>query len=134
MHAPKTKDLNTAKSPDELFNVVLSVVQNGKFNLFALSNETKQILFTSGKTALSWGQQYRATVRPESSGASLQLFCGSHDDAPKALMDGWKNGKAADKVIKTVNEALASGQQPAAQPVASFVANEDGSTRPWDGR
>ncbi|MFA4927272.1 MAG: hypothetical protein WC558_02060 [Patulibacter sp.] len=102
MHAPKTKSITVPTPPDELFEVLLDTVRDGKFDLLEADADARRASFTSGRTALSWGQQYVGVVEPASDGSSLEVVAGGLDDAPKALMDGWKNGKAADKVVQAV--------------------------------
>jgi len=65
-------------------------------------------------------------VEPSASGATLTVLCGSHDDAPKALMDGWKGGRAADKFLVAVETVLDGATTAPVTPTASFVQGEDG--------
>ncbi len=106
MRAPKTKSLSVSNSPDELYDALLQTVRSGKFELIEADDAARRASFTSGKTALSWGQEYVAVVEPSSDGASIEVVSGALDDAPKALMDGWKNGKAADKLLQAVRTNL----------------------------
>ena len=134
MHAPKTRTTDIASSPEAVFAALLGTVQHGKFQLAGLNNELRMVIFTSGKTALSWGQEYVAEVHADSGQARLDVMCGGKDARPKALLDGWKNGKAADKVIAAVHEVLAGTTSAPVQPTPSFITTSDGSTRPWIGR
>lgn len=102
MRAPKTKSMSVTTSPDELFAALLRTVEDGKFELVESDAVARRAAFTSGKTALSWGQEYVAIVEPSADGAALEVVTGALDNAPKALMDGWKNGKAADKLLQAV--------------------------------
>ncbi len=106
MHAPKTRTLTTAVTADQLFEAVLRTVDNGKYALTPGDAQGRQATFTSGKTALSWGQEYVASVEPAGEGSTLTLVCGGLDGAPKALLDGWKNSKAADKFLEGVQAHL----------------------------
>lgn len=132
MQAPKSKSLQSEATPDVVLAALLGVVQNGKFTLLGVNNEYRKMVFTSGMTGLSWGQEYVAEVNGSGGAATLSLVCGGRDGAPKALLDGWKNGKAADKVIAAVQGVLA-GTGASGQPVESFATREDGSTAPWTG-
>jgi hypothetical protein len=130
MQAPKTRTSTTDATPDEALDALLGVVQHGSYTLVALSNEQRTMHFTSGKTALSWGQEYVAEVRVDGTQTLLALICGGVDGRPKALMDGWKNGKAADKVMTAVEGVLSGTVSAPAKPTASFVTNADGTTGP----
>ncbi len=124
MRAAKTKTLDRQNTPQELFDAALGVVQNGKYTLMALSNEQLRIGFVSGKTAISWGQEYVVESAPSAAGSTLTVVCGSHDKAPKALMDGWKGGKAADKFIAAVESVLDGSSTAPVTPTASFVQDD----------
>ena len=133
MHAPKLKTWTTTAPTSTVFEALLGVVQTGKYTIFALSNEQQRLLFTSGKTALSWGQEYVAEVREVDGRTQLEVVSGGHDGAPKALMDGWKNGKAADKVVAAVTAAVEGSTPAPATPTASFATTPSGATVPWSG-
>ena len=133
MQAIKNKTLSSDTTTEAAFAALLGVVQNGKFKISALSNEHHKILFTSGKTALSWGQEYIAEVVPANGKATLNLQCGGVDGRPKALLDGWKNGKAADKVLAAVQSVLTGGASAPVEQQDSFATASDGSTIPWSG-
>jgi len=107
MRAAKTRTLDTDATPEAAFSAVRAVVDGGKYELVGDNTETHRIAFLSGKTAISWGQEYAVEVTPRGGGATITVLCGSHDDAPKALLDGWKGGKAADKFLAQVQHHLA---------------------------
>lgn len=133
MQAPKNRTWLSDTTPEATFAALLGVVQNGKFKIFALNNEHHKVLFTSGKGWLSWEQEYLAEVVPASGKATLNLQCGVVNGRPKALLDGWKNGKAADKMLEAVQSALAGGTSAPVQQQDSFSTTTDGSTIPWSG-
>ncbi len=131
MAAVKHATLDSHVSEDELFAVLVHVVQQGDYEIAGLSNEQKEMLFTSGKTLMSWGHIFAATVKAEGSGSVLQLTVAVVPGAPKSLMDGRKNQKAATQFIETVEAALAAPTPPQPEPVESFAKMPDGSTVPW---
>ena len=126
MRAVKIRTFDSKADGQTLFDVVLGVVQNEKYTLSGLDNAHRTIAFVSGKTALSWGQEFLGEITPSGSGASLRIACGSHDDARKALMDGWKGGKAADQFIAKVTAVLEGTTTAPATPTESFVTTKDG--------
>lgn len=106
MHAPKTKTLATDVPAEQLFEAVLRTVDSGKYTLTTSDAAARTAAFSSGRTALSWGQAYDATVEPTGQGSTLTLVCGNVDGAPKALLDGFKNGKVADRFVQAVQANL----------------------------
>lgn len=130
--AAKPAILNAAQQTQDVFAVVLQVVQTESFELVGLSNELKMMAFKSGKTALSWGHNYFVGVVARDDGSSqVQLTTDGVPGAPRALLDGRKNKRAGEKLIASIQAALDSGTPPSPQPVESFATMEDGSTVPW---
>ncbi|MET0928585.1 MAG: hypothetical protein ABWX74_03655 [Aeromicrobium sp.] len=128
MQRPKLITTSYTATVQQVFDAVLGVVQNGKYELVALDNDGHVMAFTSGKTALSWGQQYIATIEASTGGTSqLQLMAGGVDGRPQALLDGWKNQKAGDKVVVAVGSVLDGTTTAPATPVASFGSTEPAS-------
>lgn len=131
MAAVKPAILQSPRSPDVVFAALLQVVQTESYELAGLSNELHEMLFVSGKTALSWGHLYVTSIVATDEGAVLQLTTGGVPGAPRSLMDGRKNQKAGDKLIEAVQAVLDSGEAPAPRSVESFATMADGSTVPW---
>lgn len=126
MRASKTRTLTRPIDPQQLFDTILGVVQNGKYSVLLLDNGRRRLGFVSGKTAISWGQEYVVEVAGSGSSSTATVVCGSHDDAPKALMDGWKGGKAADKLVAAIEAVLDGKASAPVTPTASFVQGEAG--------
>jgi hypothetical protein len=124
MRATKTRTLSRPVPPQQLFEAALGVVQNGKYDLLLLNNDLLRLGFVSGKTALSWGQEYLVEAAASGGGATLTVVCGSIDEAPKALMDGWKGGKAADKFVAAVESVLDGTTTAPVTPTESFGSGE----------
>ena len=118
--------------PAETYAALLGVVQSGKYALTDVCHAEGRVLFARGRSALSWGHFYSAWVRPSPTGTTLRLVVSGVPGAPRALLDGRKNLKAAEKVVTAVAEALAGATKVAATPVASFATLSDGSTVPWE--
>src|SRR6185312_1677648 len=102
MHAPVTKTVNLPQSAEEVFAAVVKTVEAGKYSMAESDPATLRAAFSSGKTPLSWGNLYLASVRSEPKGSALELVCGGLPDAPKALMDKWKHGKTATKTLDAI--------------------------------
>ncbi|GAA4415842.1 hypothetical protein GCM10023169_02570 [Georgenia halophila] len=130
MKAVKERTATFADAPETVHNALLGVIQNGKYELVGVQNEQHRFLFSAGMSALSWGTTFLAEVTSTGPESQLSVTCGGRDEAPSALLDGWKHGKAADKVVGEVRATLEVGAAPAA-PVESFVSLPDGSTQPW---
>lgn len=107
MRATKERSADLSQPADAVLAAVHRVLEVGKYELGHSDEAQGSVAFTSGKTALSWGQEYLVRVTPAGAGSTLHVTCGSLDEAPKALLDGWKGGKAADKFIAAVRERLA---------------------------
>lgn len=131
MGAQKRQVLKSELSEHDLFAAAVHVVQQGEYEIGGLSNERHELVFTSGKTLMSWGHMFGAVVEPDGSGSALQVVVVVAPGAPKALLDGRKNQKAATQFIEAVEAALAGPTPPQPEPVASFATMPDGSTVPW---
>ena len=106
MHAPATKTMTLQQPVEQVFAAVVKTVEAGKYVPGEVDASNFRIAFASGKTALSWGNEYIATVSAASGGTLLELECGGIDGAPKALMDKWKNGKQAEKALAAIASNL----------------------------
>jgi hypothetical protein len=106
MQSPKLATATFASGAQETFDTLLAVIQKGSFEQTGLDPDRHVVTFTSGKTMISWGHEYIATIEPSETGSRLELMCGGVDNRPKALLDGRKNAKAGAKVIATLRAAL----------------------------
>lgn len=131
MAATKHASLTSHVSDDDLFAALTYVVQQGDYDIGGLSNEQKVLLFSSSRSMMSFGNVFAATVKAEGSGSVLQLTVATPPGAPRSLMDGRRNQKAATKLIEAVDSVLAAPTPPRPEPVASFAKKKDGSTVPW---
>lgn len=130
MSAPRPATLQSPKSVQEVFDAVLKVVQDKDYKLDALSNEVHELIFTSGKSLISWGNVFVVSVVPHEQGSVLQLTTDGIPGRPTALLDGRKNKKAGEALLAAVQSALdADPAHP--EPVESFAVTEDGTKIPW---
>lgn len=131
MGAQKRQTLTSESPEGDLFDTVLHVVQQGGYEISGLSNERHELVFTSGKTLMSWGHMYAAVVESDGNGSALKLVVAVVPGAPKALMDGRKNQKAATQFIADVEAALAGPTPAQPEPAESFATMPDGTIVPW---
>lgn len=130
MGAQKRLTLTSDRTEGDLFAAVVHAAQQGDYEIGGLSNERHELVFTSGKTLMSWGHMFAAVVESDGTGSVLQLVVAGAPGAPVALLDGRKNKKAGTEFVETVEAALA-GPTPQPEPVESFATMPDGSTVPW---
>ena len=109
MHAPKQQSRVVQATPQSAFDAVLGIAQAKPYELRGVNNELYRLVFLRGKTALSWGTLHLVEVTAPAEGTTVSVTVGGRDDAPKALMDGWKHGKAATKLLDAVESVLAGG-------------------------
>ena len=114
-----------------MWSALVHVVQRSGYDIGGLSNEMHQMLFRSGKSAMSWGHMYAVTVLPSGSESRLNLTVTGIPGAPTSLMDGRKNKKAAEKFLSDVEAVFQEDQGPSPEPVESFAVLSDGTTVPW---
>ncbi|GAA1743301.1 hypothetical protein [Aeromicrobium alkaliterrae] len=133
MHAPKTQSRAVQATPQSAFDAVLGLAQAKPYELRGVNNELGQLVFLRGKTALSWGTLHLVEVAPSSEGATITVTVGGRDDAPKALMDGWKHNKAAAKLLDSAEAVLGGSASAPHTPMDSHALLDDGRTVPWTG-
>ncbi|WP_229054403.1 hypothetical protein [Aeromicrobium sp. Leaf350] len=133
MHAPKYQDRTVQATPQSAFDAVLGLAQAKPYELRGVNNELHRLLFLRGKTALSWGTIHLVEVTPDAAGAKIAVTVGGRDDAPKALMDGWKHSKAATKLLDAAESVLAGSVPAPHTPMESHALLDDGRTVPWTG-
>lgn len=121
MHQPKTIQTAFAVPASRVFDAALAVAQDGKYTISGVDNAQHKLAFSSGKTLLSWGQEYQLQVQSTSDTDSvLHVVCGGIDGAPKALMDGVKNKKIANKLVAKISAVVDGSNALSATPVESF--------------
>lgn len=127
----RTESFSVPVDPTIAFQAALAVIEGGKYDLGGQSNEQLRLIAKSGKTAMSWGHYYAVEVVPDASGSSVRVTSDNPPNAPKALMDGRKNTKAAAKLSQAIQEQIQTGALPPVQPRESFMADDNGSPGPW---
>jgi hypothetical protein len=132
MKAARHKTKDYAMEPRALFEAIAGMIQHSdKYALDALSNETLELRFHRGASAMQWGQEYLAAVTGAGAAATLTLTCGGRDGRPSALLDGFKNSKAAGKALDELDAAVADGARAPFDPTESFATDADGVVGPW---
>lgn len=100
------------------------VRSSDRYTLDALSNETLELRFHRGASAMQWGQEYLAAATAAGAATTLTVTCGGRDGRPMALLDGFKNSKAAAKVLDELDAALADDNRPRFEPMDSFSTDD----------
>lgn len=93
---------DTTKGVDELVAATRRTLEGKGYREIQESPDGREFTFVTKKTALNWELDGRASVTPSGSGAQLSITLTGRPDSPKALMDGWKTRKAADKLATEI--------------------------------
>lgn len=118
--------------PRALFEALAGMIQHSdKYALDAFSNETLELRFHRGASAMQWGQEYLASVTGAGTNATLTMTCGGRDGRPSALLDGFKNSKAAAKALGELDVSLADSARATFDPIGSFSTDANGVVGPW---
>lgn len=122
--------MTTELPPEKMFDALLQHVQDGRYELRGLSNETRQLAFGKGAGLKNIdGRVFVAQVEGTESGSQLQLAL--DNTGPNGLLSGWLNGRAGAKMMSELADALDSETPPSPEPVDSFAELDDGSSVPW---
>ena len=132
MHAPKTQTRTVQAPPQAAYDALLGIAQQDKpYALIGANNEHHMLVFARGRTPLSWGTLHLVTVAVEGSGSSITVTVAGRDDVPKALLDGWKHGRAGAKLLDRVEAVLAGTESAPHTPVESFLQIDEDRREPW---
>lgn len=93
---------DTTKGVEELAQVVRSTIVAKGYGEIRESPDGREFHFVTRKSALSWELDGVATVTPGGSGSVLSVTLSGREGAPKALMDGWKTRKAAERLAAEI--------------------------------
>ncbi len=132
MHAPKKQTRTVQAPPEAVFNAVLGIAQRPKpYTLVGVNNEAQRIVFSRGLTGLTWGAIYLVGIEPAAGGVDVTVTVGGRDDAPKALLDGWKHNRAGAKWLDELEAVLAGTELAPHTPVESFLQLTEDERVPW---
>lgn len=92
-------------SPQEASEAVHRVISENKHRLVGQSPDGLEITFLTRKTMLSWELDGRVQITPSGSGSQVDLHVDTAPQRPKALLDGKKNRKSADKLVEQIKAA-----------------------------
>lgn len=87
---------------EQVSAAVLKTVGAEKYLPGEVDTGNFRIAFASGKSVLSWGNEYIVPVSLALGGTLFELECGGIAGVPKALMGKWKNGKQAQKTLAAI--------------------------------
>ena len=93
---------DTTRDVDELAQAVRSTIVAKGYDSIRESPDGREFHFVTRKSALNWELDGVATVTPGGSGAILSVTLSGRDGSPKALMDGWKTRRAAEKLATEI--------------------------------
>ncbi|HIZ98732.1 MAG TPA: hypothetical protein H9805_09165 [Candidatus Janibacter merdipullorum] len=93
---------DTTRGVDELAQAVRSTIAAKGYQDISESRDGREFRFVTKKTALNWELDGVATVTPGGSGSVLSVTLSGREGSPKALMDGWKTRKAAEKLAAEI--------------------------------
>lgn len=107
MRALKTLEKSFAQSPDVVFDRLKGIVTDKPYTLNLADQDGKKLEFESGGGITSMGHYvFAAEMTQGGEGTHVSLNVHTGDNTPKALLDGWKNQKAGEKLLKTLDEAV----------------------------
>lgn len=93
---------DTTKGTEELAQAVRNTIVARGCDEVRESPDGREFHFVTKKSALNWELDGVATVTPGGSGSVLSVTLSGRDGSPRALMDGWKTRKAAEKLAAEI--------------------------------
>lgn len=93
---------DTTRSVDELAQAVRSTIVAKGYGEITESQDGREFRFVTRKSALNWELDGVATVTPGGSGSVLSVTLSGREGSPRALMDGWKTRRAAEKLAAEI--------------------------------
>jgi len=107
MRALKTLEKSFSQSPDVVFDRLKGIVTDKPYTLQHADQDAKKLEFESGGTMMAMGHFiFAAQLTAGGEGTQVSLNVHTGDNTPKALLDGWKNQKAGEKLLKNLEAAI----------------------------
>lgn len=101
MRALKTLERSFPKAPDVVYAELKKIVTEKPYTLTTADEDAKRLEFERGGGVTSMGHfVFAAELAPGGEGTSVSLNVHTGENTPKALLDGWKNKIAGDKLLK----------------------------------
>lgn len=107
MSSLATSTVEVTAPPAEALAAVRRVLEERKCKDVQPSPDGTQLTFVTRKTMLLWELDGLVAVVAHGAGSRIDLHLDTVAGRPKALLDGKKNRKAADKLAEDIRAALA---------------------------
>jgi hypothetical protein len=107
MASTATTTFDVAASPADVLGAIRAVVTDNGHTPGEESPDGRHITFRTKKTMLSWELDAAAAIHPSAVGSHVELTVDTAPGRPKALLDGKKNRKSAEKLADQIRAALA---------------------------
>ena len=91
--------------PAAALQVIERVIAGQKHKLHDSTPEQGLVRFVTKKTMLTWELNVEARITPIQGGSRIGVVLDTSPDRPKALLDGKKNQKAAQKLADQIRAA-----------------------------
>ena len=107
MRALKTLEKSFSQTPDVVFDRLKNIVTDKPYTLNQADQDAKKLEFESGGGMTAMGHYiFAAELTGAGGGTHVSLNVHTGDNTPKALLDGWKNQKAGEKLLKKLEAAV----------------------------
>lgn len=107
MDSSATTTFETTARPEAVTAGVHEVVAENKHRPGQQSPDGRTITFVTRKTMLSWELDARVLVTPTAGGSRVELTVDTLPGRRKALLDGKKNARSAEKLAEQIRSATA---------------------------
>lgn len=99
-------EFDASASPDAVGATVRRVAESLGHRIAGVSDDGREIAIITKKTLMSWELATGVEVSEAGQGSHVRIFVENMPGRPKALLDGKKNAKAAQKLADQVRAAL----------------------------
>lgn len=93
---------DTTKGVEELSQAVRSTIVAKGFGEIRESLDGREFRFVTRRTALTWELDGVVTVTPGGSGSVLSVTLSGRDPSRRALIDGWKTRRTAQRLAAEI--------------------------------
>ncbi|SEB66353.1 hypothetical protein SAMN04489844_0793 [Nocardioides exalbidus] len=99
-------ELDVPREPLAVSAAVQKLVADEGHTLAGMSDDQLGIAVITKKTLMSWENATGIVITPSPQGSHVQVFMENMPGRPKALMDGKKNKKMAQKLAEKIKAAV----------------------------
>ncbi|MDN7122682.1 hypothetical protein INN71_14930 [Nocardioides sp. ChNu-153] len=101
-----TTSFQSAAPPQAVLAAVHRVIAEQRYAPGPVSPDGSQVLFRTRKSVLSWELDVQVTVVPTPGGSQVDVALDTAPGRPKALLDGRKNRKSAQRIADEISAAI----------------------------